>query len=308
MKNKFLLVFLAILVFALISCKKEDDSEQIDFEKRIFQAYLENNNISAEPTESGLYYIEETPGDGATPKNGDWVLINYDLYLIDGEQIIYTSDRTRSIEYNIYDSRLIYGISKLQIGTNIAGFDEGLYKMKEGGKSRLLFMSDLGYGKQGAGLITSYSSLLIEVELLKVIPDPAAYEKEMIAEYLESNNFMDIDTTKSGLYYIPVEEGSGDSARMNAYVTVNIDGYLLDGRKFLEEDIYRFQLGSFDYSLTAGLVEGISYMKETGKARLIVPYYLGYGVQGKSYFEGKAKVPIPPYSTLIYDVELINAK
>ena len=308
MKFKNSLIFYLLISIGIVSCKKEDDSELIALEERIFQAYIQSNNITVPPTESGLYFIEETVGEGSSPKEGDWVLVNYDLYIVNGEQLIYTSEKAKAIEKNIYDSRLIYGNSKLSIGSNIQGFDEGLYKMKEGGKAQLLFKSDLGYGKQGAGLIAPYNSMLIEVELIKVIPDPVAYEKEMIQDYLDANGYTDIDTTESGLYYIQVEEGTGDSAMTGMYVSINVDGYLLDGRKFLEEDVYRFLLGSYDYTLTPGLIEGISYMKENGKARLIVPYYLGYGDIGKSYYEGRGKVPIPPYTTLLYDIELLSAK
>ncbi|MFW5645135.1 MAG: FKBP-type peptidyl-prolyl cis-trans isomerase, partial [Bacteroidota bacterium] len=149
----------------IISCQKEDDSELIALEERILNAYLENNNISVEPTESGLYFIQETEGTGATPAMDDWVLINYDLYLIHGEQLIYTSEKEKAIEYGIYDSNLIYGPSKNPMGRNIKALDEGLTMMKEGGKATLLFKSDLGFGKQRTGLINPYEPLKIVVEL-----------------------------------------------------------------------------------------------------------------------------------------------
>lgn len=304
-------VYMLILVGSiplLTSCKKDNESEAKALENRVFDTYLENNNITVQPTESGLYFIEETEGSGLSPNEGDWVLINYDLYLVDGERLIYTSDKEKAEDYEIYDDRVIYGNSKIEIGGNIEGFDEGLLLMREGGKAQLLFKSDLGYGDQTAGLISSYSSLLIDIELVKVIEDPITYEDELIQDYLDEMNFINVQQKESGLYYIEMEEGVGDSAQENFYVTINVDGFLIDGRKFLDADVFRFQLGSYDYALTEGLMEGVSYMKEEGKSKLIVPFYLGYGAAGKSYFEGRAKVPIPPYTSLIYDVELLNAK
>lgn len=307
MRGKTLIVFLTIAA-VLLSCSKNDDSEQIALENRVFEAYLQNNNITVEPRESGLYYVEETEGSGLSPKEGDWVLIKYDLYLINGETLIYTSNRDKASDFGIYDERLIYGSSKIEVGGNLEGLDEGLMLMKEGGVATLLFKSDLGYGAQSAGLISPYSPLKIDLELIKVIENPIAYEDELIANYLEQNNFTDVKPTSSGLYFINIEEGVGDSAQNDFFVTINVDGFLIDGRRFLDEEVYRFRLGSYDYALTEGLSEGVGYMKEQGKAKLIVPFNIGYGSSGKSYYEGKAKVPIPPYTTLIYDVELLNAK
>ncbi len=308
MRSTIILFSLIGVLSVLSSCKKDDDSDKIALENRLFEAYLENNNITAEPKESGLYYIENEAGTGLTPLTGDWVLIKYDLILINNDRLIYTSDREKAIDYNLYDERLIYGRSKLQVGSNLEGLDEGLQLMKEGGKSTLLFKSDLGYGKQGSGVIGPYNSLRIDVELIEVIEDPIAYENERIENYLVENNYAELDSMENGMYYIEIEEGTGDSVQNNAFVTVNVEGFLIDGRRFLDEDVFRFQIGIFDLAVTEGLNEGVKLMKELGKSRFIVPYYLGYGSNGKSYYEGKAKVPIPPYSTLIYDVELLNAK
>jgi peptidylprolyl isomerase len=308
MRGKNLIIVLFAITAGLVSCNKEDDSEQIALEDRVFEAYLQNNDITAEPRESGLYFIEETDGTGMSPTEGDWVLVKYDLYLINGETLIYTSDREKASDFGIFDERIIYGPSKTKVGENLEGFDEGLMLMKEGGKATLLFKSDLGYGDQTAGRITPYSSLRIDMELITVIENPITYEEELITDYLEKNNFTDVKPTSSGLYFINIEEGTGDSAQNNFFVTINVDGFLIDGRRFLDEEVFRFRLGDYDYALTDGLTEGVGYMKEQGKAKLIVPFNIGYGVVGKSYFEGKAKVPIPPYTTLIYDVELLNAK
>lgn len=309
MKIKILIFAIMGIMAVILSCQKDDDSELIAMEDRIFNAYLENNNITVEPTESGLYFIQETEGSGLSPQEGNWVLIKSDLYLIDGEQLIYTSDKEKAIEYNIFDERRIYGPSKTQVGNNIEALDEGLSMMKEGGKATLLFKSDLGYGKGIRSGIGPYEPIRMDLELIKVIENPIEYENEKLADYLESNNFSNVDTMESGLIYIEMLEGEGDSAMANANVTVNVEGFLLDGRMFLDEEVFRFPLGQYsDYAVTEGLSEGVSYMKEMGKSKLIVPYYLGYGENEKTYFDGKAKVPIPPYSTLVYDVELLNAK
>ncbi len=76
----------------------------------------------------------------------------------------------------------------------------------------------------------------------------------------------------------------------------------LDGEKF---DSSYDRGEPFEFTLGAGQVikgwdEGISYMKEGGKATLIMPSSLAYGAYGAGI--------IPPYTSLIFEVELIDVK
>ena len=176
--------------------------------------------------------------------------------------------------------------------------------MKEGGKATLLFKSDLGYGSASVGSISSYSSLKIEIELLDVFSDPIAEEYKNTIAYLEEHEYS-TDTTASGIYYIPIFEGTGESVLDDGLVTMNIEAYLLDGRVLYEGNSIDFVVGSYDYNSTFGLSEGIKLMNVGGSARLIVPYNYAFGIYGLSYHDGSYKVPIPPYSTIVYDVELI---
>lgn len=105
-------------------------------------------------TESGLQIETVVEGKGASAKEGDKVLVNYKGTLVDGTKF----DANDSTEFNVN------GVVK--------GFKEGILAMKEGGKSILTIPSDLGYGDRGAGQnIPGGSTLIFEVELLKVIPE-----------------------------------------------------------------------------------------------------------------------------------------
>jgi len=121
-----------------------------------------------------------------------------------------------------------------------------------------------------------------------------------------------LEPTESGLYYLDMETGTGDSAQVYNYVTINYVGYLLDSTMFdtnvdtmaikggiYDEDRsyepYKFMLGS-PYVLS-GVQQGVSYMKEGGKARVVFPSYLGYGTSTVGI--------ILPYSSLIFDIHLI---
>jgi peptidylprolyl isomerase len=107
-------------------------------------------------------------------------------------------------------------------------------------------------------------------------------------------------TTDSGLKYMDIKEGTGPIPQNGQNVTVHYTGTLEDGTKF---DSSRDRNNPFSFRLGAGQVirgwdEGISTMKVGGQRQLIIPPELGYGSRGVG--------PIPPNSTLIFDVELLR--
>ncbi|MBD2606753.1 FKBP-type peptidyl-prolyl cis-trans isomerase [Scytonema hofmannii FACHB-248] len=108
-------------------------------------------------------------------------------------------------------------------------------------------------------------------------------------------------TTPSGLKYVEIVEGTGDTPKTGQKVTVHYIGTLEDGTKF---DSSRDRKRPFDFKLGVGQVikgwdEGLSTMKVGGRRKLIIPPELGYGARG-------AGGVIPPNATLLFDVELLE--
>ena len=111
-----------------------------------------------------------------------------------------------------------------------------------------------------------------------------------------------VKTTKSGLQYVITKEGTGKSPSLNSTVKVHYTGKLVDGKVF-DSSVERGEPLEFKLNqVIPGWTEGLQLMKEGGKATLFIPSELGYGPQGAP---GGA---IPPNSTLIFDVELIQVK
>jgi len=111
--------------------------------------------------------------------------------------------------------------------------------------------------------------------------------------------------TASGMYYIEIEEGTGVQAQSGNTVVVDYEGQLLDGTIF--DSSYDYDRSPFEFTLGQGEVikgwdEGIAYMKEGGRAMLIIPSYLAYGATGSS------SGTIPPYATLVFYVDLLDVK
>jgi FKBP-type peptidyl-prolyl cis-trans isomerase len=109
-------------------------------------------------------------------------------------------------------------------------------------------------------------------------------------------------TTPSGLKYTDDQVGTGVTAEPGKTVSVHYTGWLLDGTKF---DSSRDRGQPFSFPLGAGRVikgwdEGVAGMRVGGKRTLTIPPDLGYGA--------RATGPIPPNSTLKFEVELLDVR
>lgn len=105
-------------------------------------------------TESGLQYKIEVEGTGISPEETDTVEVNYEGRLIDGTVFDSSYDRGESV--------------KFPLNRVIKGWTEGLTYAKEGGKLQLYIPAELGYGQRGSGPIPGNSTLIFDIELVKV--------------------------------------------------------------------------------------------------------------------------------------------
>ncbi len=126
--------------------------------------------------------------------------------------------------------------------------------------------------------------------------------KEKGARFLAENAKKDgVKTTASGLQYIVLQEGTGKSPKATDTVLCHYEGTLIDGTMF-DSSIKRGEPATFGLNqVISGWTEGLQLMQEGAKFRFFIPYELGYGERG-------AGGSIPPFSTLIFDVELIEVK
>ena len=110
-----------------------------------------------------------------------------------------------------------------------------------------------------------------------------------------------VKVTKSGLQYTVLREGTGRQPKATDSVRCHYEGFLIDGTVF-DSSVQRGEPATFGLQqVIAGWTEGLQLMKEGAKYRFFIPYRLGYG-------EGGAGTLIPPFSALIFDVELIEVK
>lgn len=146
-KHSLLLIGLTL---CLCACKEKETQAEID--EKIISEYITANNLTAQATGSGLYYIVDEKGTGAMPGITSTVTVAYKGYLTDG---------------NVFDESSSEGITFSLLNV-IKGWQEGIPLFKEGGKGQLLIPSELGYGTQGNGEIPKNAVLIFEIHLIKV--------------------------------------------------------------------------------------------------------------------------------------------
>lgn len=116
----------------------------------------------------------------------------------------------------------------------------------------------------------------------------------------ENSKELGVETTESGLQYRHEVLGTGDSPTSLSSVTVHYKGTLLDGTIF-DSSYSRGEPVSFPLNgVIAGWTEGLQLMKVGGKTTFFIPQNLGYGANPRP------NGPIPPYATLIFEVELLS--
>ena len=107
-------------------------------------------------TASGLRYVVEKASSGKQPKSGDKISVRYKGMLLNGEVFDATKEGAEPFQFTV------------GLGQVIKGWDEGLLLMHVGEKYKLIIPSNLAYGDGGQGPIPPMSTLVFEVELIKI--------------------------------------------------------------------------------------------------------------------------------------------
>jgi FKBP-type peptidyl-prolyl cis-trans isomerase len=189
----------------------------------------------------------------------------------------------------------------INVGTDFAKNLQGI----PGGKSNIdLLIKGFATAMKGEpGLMTTefaneyFREYITEAQTKEVEAKKAEGEK-----FLAENKTKEgVKTTSSGLQYQFLVSTEGAKPRETDTVLVHYQGFLLDGTKF-DSSIDRGEPISFPLNgVIPGWTEGVQLMSVGSKIKLFVPSYLAYAEKG-------AGNVIPPYATLIFEVELLDIK
>jgi len=149
----FILLLAGLFV---VSCSKDetivDPNTQFEIDKQKIRTYLIENNLKADSTPEGVYYIIDFTHDSLTkhPTASSTVKVDYKGYLLNGKVFETNYNQTFSL------------------ADVIDGWKIGIPKFKEGERGRLFIPSKLAYGSQSTSSIPANSPLIFEVNLIKV--------------------------------------------------------------------------------------------------------------------------------------------
>lgn len=292
-------LFVLLPVLATVSCVDlNSDSERRQQEEQQITNYIKTNNITVQPSASGLYYIPETVGTGDTPGDNDFVVVRYKGWTLDG-QLFDSTDSADVQSGTILPWFKLSGPFKFSMKFNLPGWVETFKDMKAGGKAIAIMPSIL--------TINDYIPRKYEFQLLEVIHNISAYERQKIDTFVVHHEKAIGDSTSSGIYYIETLTGTGSMPTSTSVVSVQYTGKLIDGRIFEQTATGKnlsFNIGG--NQVLPGFEEAVLKMKVGGKATVVLPYYKAYGESAK--VNSLNQIVIPWYSTLVFDIQLISVQ
>lgn len=258
-----------------------------------------------EKHESGLKikFIEENP-EASTAEIGDIIILDV-KYFNENEEIIDENDyyRTQLNEPSHIGGSFEDALSLMHVGDSVVFFlDARNYYEKT--RKRTMPVEFV----QGDEIIVKVRFLDImeisdlENERLSIYHNDEIQEKRILDAFLERASIK-VEPLSSGVYVVIDEEGKAEKAKIGNILKINYTGTTIDGKIF-ETTLqtgkpFTFILGTSD--VIQGFNEAFVGMREGTKARLIIPSKLAYAEKGY-------KDLILPYSTLIYNIELISVQ
>jgi FKBP-type peptidyl-prolyl cis-trans isomerase len=289
-------------------CEKEGKAE--------LDSYITKNNISesyrVEFSGGYLYHIPNIVGTGLYPQANNFIVIDYTGMYLDGT-IIETTDSSLKDDWansTVYTD-YAYGPAKFQFGYSSPGFNAGLSLMQEGGFSTLIIPTELAY--------YNCKPVLYNINLLKVITDPVAYEEDMLVWYLSENGMDTVSNAYNGIFYkelsntgdtLSVADGDTLLIRFIGNYTYEKEGSLnlkefdsntgdKDPLKIVygSKEIYG---GSIKY-MPVGFTAALDTMNKGTRALAVLPYTQAFGTTG--LINGTyGYYIVPQYQTVIYDI------
>lgn len=149
---KHLLIALVFTLSFSCSDNNENTKDYVALNDQQIIDYIEQNNLDAQKSSSGLYYVIDEQGTGVQPNFSSNVTVAYKGYFLNG---------------NVFDQSDSEGIS-FNLQQVIKGWTEGITYFNEGGSGMLLVPAHLGYGNYSYGGIPGGSVLIFDITLISV--------------------------------------------------------------------------------------------------------------------------------------------
>ena len=260
-------------------------------------------------TENGLYYrFEQQDKNAQQVQEGD-VLVGEMTIRLDTNVLRTNVGRTERLMPAIptYDGVLHEGIMMMHLG------DKATFAIEADSMAKFMQPNQMPPMYEQGKCMKFYYEINLQDIVTKdeFAAEQANYEAEMekartaepelIANYVKENNIK-VQPNADGLYVIVKKQGKGTKVAVGRQVAIHYTGRLIDGTVFdssVGNEPLSYVVGQM--GLIRGWEEGVMGQPEGTQLQLIIPSAMGYGPQGAGQM-------IPPYSTLIFDLDIVSVK
>ena len=290
-----------------IAAKKQNELQMMkqDDEDRLAMYYSNVNNTI---TKDGLIILN-VKGKGRGAKEGDILMINFNMVTLKGDTLLDFSD----------NEPVAVRCGDAELGE---GFAEAMRYVPEGGEAHFVIPSSLAFDSVGfEDVIGPYTSFALNVKNTKIYTQKE-YEEEQkrlyeaeeaeslkrlqeeparIEKFVKDHN-VTVAPSATGVYYLEIMKGNGAAVEAGDLVSIHYRLYNLDDK--LIESSYNVEPLQFVYGndeMVPGIEEALGNMRVGGKATIIVPSTMGFG-------DIAIDKDLPANSTVIFDLELIDVQ
>lgn len=342
MNKNYKYLFLALAASLALSCAKDSSLSTGEIAKQYLEAWMNEFYPGLTPEKSGIYILEDTPGDGAAWDSSlGYTYAETTIRFISGE-ISSTCDENLSKQLGTYAKGNYYGPKFFATGesSSYAGVDAILEGMKVGGTRTAIVPSWLTttsrYSTQDEYIkkSTGTSTLVYTIKLHGQTKDIGTFQKDSIRNYVNrvfspsvNPSTFDSSIEKDGTFWFITDSsafaGKTKFAR-DTMITMNYTGYLLNGQIFDTTDSKKAKdAGIYDsgksyspvtvnYSETYNGIgmNGSDSLIDGFKGALSLMYWVGQKgtaifISDLGYTNSGSGYIIPPYSPLCFELELL---
>lgn len=274
----------------------------------LLSACQESKYPDYKSTKSGIYYQLHTVGENTEKAQiGDFITID--------------------ISYKtIFDSIFFNGRRKFQIAEPAfeGAIDECFTLLSKDEEATFIISADSFFVNTLDSKLPSFipdgSDMKVDISVLEIqtakeyenekeaflnwINDFGEYERVILKQFVEEQK-LDVKPTETGMFYFVLNEGEGKKVELGDTILVHYEGRFLNGKFFdstkKRNDPFQFVYGH-KWQVIEGLEEAIGMMREGEKALFILPSGLAFGDRGSS------TGIIPPFTSVIFEVELLSVK
>ena len=259
-------------------------------------------------TRSGIYYKLNIPGEGVhNPSPGDYLTVDL-RYSTVHDSVFFSARRKFKLEEPAYRGSVEECFAMMYKGDDvdfIINANDFFSKTLEIDIPR--FLEETNKLKISVRLIdlqTEQSYMDETRAFLSWIDDFGDYEKVRLRNFIHSENIT-AELDETGLYFINVANGDGNIINYGDTIEIHYEGWFMNGKFFdstrKRNESFVFVYGQ-EFQLLEGLEKALSQMREGGKSLVILPSDLAFGSHGSS------TGIIPPYTPVIYEVEVLSVR